>query len=58
MAETKGMTITEPDDENDASLKICYQSCKYKSKKYSAEIVWRQRIHVRFPSTACSHRRQ
>ena len=33
MAETKGMTITELDDENDVSLKICYHSCKYKSKK-------------------------
>ena len=32
MAETKGMTITEPDDEYDVSLKICYHSCKYKIK--------------------------
>ena len=55
MAETKGMTITEPDDEDDVSFKNCYHSCKYKSKKYSAEIVWRQRIHVQFLSTECSH---
>ena len=56
MAETKGMTITEPDDENDVSLKFFYHSCKYKI--YSAEIAWRQRIHVQFLSTECSHRRQ